>query len=191
MTFRARGRVIARMWLVGALAATVSAILGVWLWRASHVPAAGKSGAPPPIAQGSADGGGGGAGNRESASRPSIESDDPQAVLLREKWGIRVDSFLLLAGGVVLDLRYTVFDSHKAAEMAYEETDSSLIDERTGIRYDGVKISKSGSLRQSGLNLRERRGYSMLIPNPGRRFKSGDVVTVVMGDFRVEKLKLQ
>ena len=111
--------------------------------------------------------------------------------VLEEKWGIEAVALRLSAGGRVLDFRYKVLHPEKASGMAYQEDVSYLVDEATGKRFDVLKTPKLGSLRESAQNPAADRTYSILIPNPQSRFKTGSQVTLVIGEFRATNLVVQ
>jgi hypothetical protein len=66
-----------------------------------------------------------------------------------------------------------------------------LIDEATGNRLGVPAPPKIGPLRHTGNNLTSGRTYFILFANPARRIKSGDRVTVVLGEHQVEGLIVQ
>lgn len=105
--------------------------------------------------------------------------------------GIHVESLRLSANGYMIDFRYKVLDPEKAAALASREQKPYLIDEASGARFLVPHTPKVGSLRQTGQQLVAGKTYWMLFSNPGKFVKSGNIVTVVIGDFRAEKLKVE
>jgi hypothetical protein len=92
------------------------------------------------------------------------------------------------AAGYMLDFRYRVLDAKKAAELVNRKTKPYLIVEKDGSTLHVPVTSKLGPLRQSAQFPKENRNYFMFFANPGRHVKSGDAVTVVIGDFKAENL---
>ena len=115
-------------------------------------------------------------------TRPPLEAD----------WGIRVVGLRLTAGGTLLDLRYTVLDPEKAAKIAVQESRSTyLIDEASGTQLPLTTATRGGARQRSAAQLTSGRAYSLVFPNPGRKFQAGTKVTVVMGDFKAEGLTVE
>jgi len=119
-----------------------------------------------------------GAVSSEPAS-PSIHSD---------KWGVKVIGVRPSAAGYMLDFRYRVLDAKKAAEVVNRKNKPYLLVEKDGSKLVVPVTSKLGPLRQSAQYAKENRNYFMFFANPGKHVKSGDLVTVVIGDFKAEHL---
>ena len=168
--------------LIGGIGALVIffTVLGVRLWRTANPPAevsdptAGVA-APKPAAPGI------------GAGAPTLSTP----AMLEQKWGIEVVGVHLAVGGRTLDLRYKVLDVAKATALPKQEGDTFIIDEATGTRLAVPKTARAGSLRQAGQQLKAGRTYTLLFPNPGGRLRSGNQLTLVMGDFRAEHLVVQ
>ena len=114
---------------------------------------------------------------------------DP-AVLLAERWGVKVEAMRLSAAGYMLDFRFRVLDPGKAAPLFDKEALSYLLDEATGARMGVPSSPKIGAMRSSGKSIQVGRTYFVLFGNPGCYVKSGHKVTVVIGDFRAEGLRV-
>jgi hypothetical protein len=110
---------------------------------------------------------------------------------LSEKWGIEVVALRLSAGGNLLDFRYKVLDSDKAAPISHVEWKPYLIDEKTGAKMVVPKMPKIGSLRQTAVKPVVGRVFTTLFTNPGQTLKSGSKATVVIGECRIENLTVQ
>jgi hypothetical protein len=115
----------------------------------------------------------------------SIHSD---ALLHAKEWGVEVIGVRPSAAGYMLDFRYRVLDAEKAAELVNRKIKPYLIVEKDGSTLRVPVTSKLGPLRQSAQYAKENRNYFMFFANPNRHVKSGDLVTVVIGDFKAEHL---
>lgn len=121
-----------------------------------------------------------GGGNAPSVSHPGIE----------EKWGVKVLSIRLSAGGFMLDFRYRVIDPKKAAYLTDQNIKPYLVDEASGTKCYVPSYPKTGSLRAKG-NPEAGRTYFMLFANPRGAVKKGNKVTVVIGDLKIENLTVE
>ena len=105
-----------------------------------------------------------------------------------EDWGVKVIGLRPSAAGYMLDFRYRILDAQKAAKLVNRKTKTYLIVEKDGSMLRVPVTSKLGPLRQSAQYAKENRNYFMFFANPNKHVKSGDLVTVVIGDFKVEHL---
>jgi len=108
----------------------------------------------------------------------------------REKWGIEIIAMRLTAADFMLDFRYKVLDAEKAAPLFKPEWKPYLMHMASGKVLNVPAPSKVGSLRtteppQAG------RIYWMYFGNAGKLIKKGDQVTVIIGDFKAEKLVVE
>ena len=108
-----------------------------------------------------------------------------------EDWGIEVVGLYPAVHGRVLDLRYKIFDTAKAALLPNEPGGIYLVDEATGATAKLPNSPKTGSIPQNPQKLQAGRTYSFSFPNQGNHFKSGSKVTLVIGSFRAENLAVQ
>jgi hypothetical protein len=122
--------------------------------------------------------------------QPGPEVQQTPAQSLANDWGIQVESLRLSANGYMIDFRYKVVDPKKALALASREFKPYLIDEASGAKFLVPKTPKVGPLRQTAQNLSAGKTYWMLFSNPGKFVKTGNKVTVVIGDFRVEHMKI-
>lgn len=109
---------------------------------------------------------------------------------VKEKWGIEVTSLRLSAAGHMVDFRYRVLDAKKAETLFVRENKPFLIDQKSEKVLGVPNKGKVGPLRASNMS-KEDRIYWMFFGNTGGLIKPGSVVTVVIGDFRVENLVVQ
>ncbi|MFB3903560.1 MAG: hypothetical protein ACE15E_08910 [Acidobacteriota bacterium] len=113
-----------------------------------------------------------------------------QQTELRDRWGIEVVSLRLTANSHMLDFRYRVLDKEKAAPLFDRDKKPYLIHENTGKSLTVPAPAKIGPLRNSDPPKQDRI-YWMFFGNAGKLIKKGDFVTVVIGDFRAEKLLVE
>lgn len=99
-------------------------------------------------------------------------------------------SISLTANGTMLDFRYRITDEAKASEMLTHKNKPYLMIESDGTKTGVLKSPKLGSLRTTRPH-ETGRGYFMLFGNPARKLKAGDLVTIVIGDFKAEHLQVQ
>jgi hypothetical protein len=117
----------------------------------------------------------------------SVTTED----IIEEKWGIRVEGIRHSAAGYILDFRYRILDPEKASRLITRKNKPYLIDEATGIVCEVPNPPKVGPLRQTSVQPKSDVVYFILFANPGKRIQTGDKVTVVIGDLRVEGLVVQ
>ena len=117
--------------------------------------------------------------------------DEASAQMLRDTWGIEVSSLRLSAGGNMIDFRYKVDDPALAGILADPAIKPYLIDQASGYTFLIPNTPKLGPLRQSADQLTPGRIYFMLFSNPGCFIKSGNKVTIAIGDFRAENLTVR
>lgn len=117
-------------------------------------------------------------------------SDSDTVGMLKEKWGVEVLGIQTSATGYILDFRYRVLDAEKAAPLLDRRIKSKpyVLVEKDNARLGVPVTSKLGALRQTTLNVKANRNYFILFSNPSRHVRSGDKVTVVIGDFKAEHL---
>lgn len=119
------------------------------------------------------------------------EVSDPRHVgSLQKQWGVEVLGIQATATGYMLDFRYRVLDGEKAAPLLDRRIKPYIIVEKDEARLEVPVTNKLGALRQTTKHVKENRNYFVLFSNPARHVKSGDEVTVVIGDFVVENLKV-
>lgn len=105
------------------------------------------------------------------------------------KLGIRMEGLRLSAAGYILDFRYRVLDPELAAPLLDRKIRPYLLDEATGAQLGVPDTAKLGQLRTTGRNkVTAEQDYFILFANPGRIVQSGNRMTLVMGDLRIENL---
>jgi len=106
---------------------------------------------------------------------------------IEKKWGIRPLSIQLTAVGNLLDYRFRVIDPDKAQGLMKRGEKAYLIDQTSGMKLT-VPRTKVGPLRQTGTKPKAGKVYPILFANTGKVIKSGNEVTLVIGDFRMENI---
>jgi hypothetical protein len=108
-----------------------------------------------------------------------------------ERLGIRVEALRRSADGYMLDFRYRVVDPDKARPILTRSIKPYVIDEASGAKFLIPSSPKVGALRQTTLQPEAGRVYWLLFANPARYIKPGSLVTVVVGDERLEHLVVE
>jgi len=115
---------------------------------------------------------------------------DDAAATMADQWGIEVTSIRMTANDHMIDFRYRVLDSDKAASLFERQTKPKLIDEKSGRVLVVPDTAKIGPLRNSNIP-QTGKIYWMFFGNASNLVKTGDRVTVVIGDFRAEDLLVE
>lgn len=125
-----------------------------------------------------------------ATTRPTGESGSSQ---IEERWGVRIEGVRLSAADNMLDFRYRVIDPEKALPLLDSAVKPYLVDQSSGARMMVPNPPKVGPLRQTsrgGKPIADRT-YFILFANPGKYVKTGNKVTVVIGDFKAENLVVE
>jgi hypothetical protein len=125
----------------------------------------------------------------QEAEKP--ESVVSQSLNLEKQWGIKLIGVQLSAAGYMLDFRYQVIDPNKAKYLTEQRQPAYLIDQATGAQFIVPSPPKIGSLRQRTSEPKAKQIYFMLFANPSRFIKSGNQVTIVIGDFQAKNLTVK
>jgi hypothetical protein len=129
--------------------------------------------------------------NVSSANTAKNTSQNHETLSKMEaKWGLKIMSLRLTAGGHLLDLRYKVIDPAKAGEVLKKKSKAYITDQKTG-KTVTVPITKAGPLRQTTLKPQANRIYFALFTNSGGLIKEGGKVTVAMGEFKMENVVVE
>ncbi len=130
------------------------------------------------------------------ATAETIEALQRDLTPLEREWGIKVLGVRWTTGGYMLDFRYQVLDPDKAIALlhrAYSTRPHVEVD-KSGAVLTVPFTQKAGALRSSVSSpeqIKIGRNYTALFANPGQHVSPGDTVTVVIGDFRLEKVTVQ
>jgi len=109
-----------------------------------------------------------------------------------DEWGIEFVSLRLTASDQMLDFRYRILDPDKATKITRRPIQAYAVHDQTGAVHN-IPVTKLGPLRSSALNPKINRVYVILFSNANAEgmVKRGDTMTVVIGDFRAEHLKVE
>lgn len=123
-----------------------------------------------------------------AAEAPAAEAPVPEPRdSLADRWGVEIEGLRRTSSGYMLDFRFRVLDTAKAAPLFVRATKPYLLDPVSGAQFQVPNPPKTGPLRTSNPP-KEGVVYWMFFANPGRYLEPGASVTVVIGDFRAENL---
>ena len=128
-----------------------------------------------------------------SADKSAKQAAVSERTSVEDKWGIRIEGLRLTANGTMLDFRYRVIDPEKATPLVRPSIKPHLIDQASGATLVVPTYPKLGPMRavvRYGAPKADRI-YFVLFANSGGFVKTGNKVTVVIGDFRAENLVVQ
>ena len=130
------------------------------------------------------------------ASTATKETDPlppKRSAKVQKKWGIEIVAVRTSAAGRMIDFRYRVMDSDKAAFLTDRNLKAYLVDEESGLVLSVPNTAKLGPLRQTTPYTHPDPGriYFMLFGNTGRVVHSGSKVTLAVGDVRIKNLVVQ
>jgi hypothetical protein len=108
-------------------------------------------------------------------------------------FGIRVEALRLSAAGAMLDFRYRVLDPAKAAPLLDGRMKPYLLDEARGAKLGVPESPVLGRIRQTARNnkILTDRTYFIMFGNPGKALRSGDKVTLLLGELKLTGLQVQ
>jgi hypothetical protein len=116
---------------------------------------------------------------------------DVDLAQVEEELGIEIQPLHLTAGGYIVDFRYKAIDPEKANILFNKEIQPYLLHEATGGVLAVPNMAKIGPLRTTSNQPVAGKIYFMLFANAGKYVKSGDKVTVIFGDYRMEHLTVE
>ena len=118
--------------------------------------------------------------------------DSEQARKLAEQWGVKLISLNLTSAGFMMDFRFRVLDADKALSLFDHRIKPYVVAESSNIKLPVPMAAKVGAMRPTnrGKNIKADKNYYMIFANPDRHVKSGEKVTVIIGDFKVEHLRV-
>lgn len=100
--------------------------------------------------------------------------------------GVRLVRVALTAGGGMLDLRYQTVDPDKAIVVHDDDNPPTLVDEATG-----QAVSIPWMDHSSAREMKAAITSSQLLMNPGGVLHRGSLITVIIGDSRLEHVVVQ
>ena len=116
--------------------------------------------------------------------------DPEQTKLIAEKWGVEIISLSLTAANYMIDFRFKVLDVEKSKVFFDQRVKPYLLVERSHAKLPIPMAAKVGAFRVTnrGNNIKANTKYYMVFGNPDAHVKSGDKVTMVIGDFKAEHM---
>ena len=108
---------------------------------------------------------------------------------IEDKWGIRVERLKMTAAGYMVDFRFRVLDPKKAGELFRRDVRPYLVDQVSGAKLPVPASPKVGPLRTTNPPIADK-VYFIEFGNRGW-VKTGTMVTVVVGDFKLENMIVQ
>ena len=124
------------------------------------------------------------------AEQANPSDQDSSADLLANQWGIKIEFATLSAGGYMVDFRFRVLDATKAQPILDRTIKPYLVDQSTGAKFAVPTPPKVGQLRSGG-NITDGTVCFVYFANPSRYVKSGNKVTVVIGDFEARDIVVE
>lgn len=109
---------------------------------------------------------------------------------IKRRWGVEIEFVRQTAAGYMLEFRYHVIDSEKAAPLFDRRTKPVVEHVESGAGLIVPTPAKTGALRNSNLPI-SGRSYWMFFANPGKLVKQGEHVNIRIGDFEVRNLAVQ
>jgi hypothetical protein len=107
---------------------------------------------------------------------------------IEKELGIIILGVRLTGAGYMLDFRYRVSDPEKAAPLLNQKLKPYLIDQTSGAKLLVPSLPKVGALRQRSGRSDSNWTSFILFSNPGKLVKQSGLVTVVIGNLRIEDL---
>lgn len=126
----------------------------------------------------------------EQNTPPKAEVQKAAAPAAPSEYGIEVTAIHTVAAGNMIDFRYKVLDAKKAEALFSKKTRPYLIHEKTGKVLAVPRTAKVGPL-MSSYQPKQDRIYWMFFGNQTKLVRAGDMVSVVIGDFKAEHLTVQ
>lgn len=128
---------------------------------------------------------------RAAAKATPAAGKKAQSQSVEERLGVHIRGIRLSAAGFMLDLRYRILDTDKAAFFLDRKIVPYLMDS-AGARLGVASSPKIGQLRSTQRGaIRLDRDYSMLFGNPGRYLQQGSKITLVIGEQKIENITVE
>ncbi len=111
-----------------------------------------------------------------------------------KQWGIKLYGIHWTAAGYMLEMKFRVLDPDKAFPLLKRDAKRYLIVEKSGAVLEVPFTQKLGSLQstvRTSNMVKQDRNYMALFANPGKHVDPGDKVTLVIGNFMAEGLRVQ
>lgn len=116
--------------------------------------------------------------------------DKEQAKWLKEELGVEIVSLQLTAAGYMMDFRFHVHDVEKSKIFFDQRIKPHLLAEKSNAKLPVPMASKVGAFRPTnrGKNIKPNKNYYIIFGNPDAHLKSGDKVTLVLGNIKVKNI---
>lgn len=105
--------------------------------------------------------------------------------------GIHIMGVGFRSAGYMMNFRYVVVDPERSMPMFDRQVKPYLLHEKSGAIFMVPSPAKLGPMRATTREPEKGKRYYIMFTNPGRYVKQGDLVTVVVGDYRFEHLPVQ
>lgn len=127
---------------------------------------------------------------------PQAAPDSGTQALAQEvqsNYGIVIEGLRLTSAGSMLDFRYRVLDPVRAAPLLNGKVQLYLLDELRGAKLGVPDTPVLGRIRQTARNNKiiENRTYFVMFGNPGKAARSGDRLTLLLGEAKITDLTVQ
>jgi hypothetical protein len=115
------------------------------------------------------------------------------SLTIEEAWGIEIQGIRLVAADYMLDFRYRVLYPEKAMPILDYKIRPYLIDQASGVKFGVPTSQRLGAMRTTNRAKKPMSGkiYYVFFANPGKFVKSGNKVTIVIGDFKLQDMVVQ
>lgn len=120
-----------------------------------------------------------------------VKKDNTKNLNIEESFGIKIMGLRLSADGYMLDLRFRVMDPERSKPFFDHTVKPYLVDKRTGGRFSILDAPKIGSLRQMPKTPEINKVYFILFANPGKFLKKGDILSLVVGNIRIDNIIIE
>jgi hypothetical protein len=117
-----------------------------------------------------------------------IDAERSKQIL--EKWGVEIISLNLTAAGYMIDFRFRVHDVEKSKVFFDSRVKPYLHVAKSNAKLPVPMAAKVGAFRTTnrGNNIKPNKIYYMVFGNPDAHVKSGERVTMIIGDFKAEDM---
>ena len=127
---------------------------------------------------------------RVRAEEPA-DAAGPDLERIEREHGIRVDRVQLASAGYMIDFRYWVTDVDKAWALFRDSERRELVHTASGARMIVPAPAYVGPMSQTSEKPKRDRRYYVFFGNPGKHVKTGDSVTIYIGDVEIGPLQVQ
>lgn len=109
---------------------------------------------------------------------------------IKEEKGVEILSLQLTAAGYMMDFRFRVVDVKKS-KIFFDQKIKPLVHvNKSNAKLPVPMAAKVGAFRMTdrGKNVKENKTYYIVFANPDTHVKSGDKVTMIFGDYKIENM---